>query len=758
MSNPIHRGHCADDVAWSTINAGEAIPGVVTPLTWSFFGDAVDGAMKLTFYDLGVLSRREAVASPRPEERLWDVFFGRAAANLNTFRRLGDRMPGTSGDAIEEQIFGQVRPGVKSQTILSRYPFVAARLPVSAALLIRRLGAACAPVAPLWRRAVAPGGLGSTAEAQAVLRAAASHFTTVMRPHTLAAMLCQALYEQLRAAAERAGRPGLELSLVTGYGEMAETAVVSDLWAVSRQRLTLTEFLARHGYHGPDEGELSSEVWRIDPRPLQAQLSAYRQLDEDRDPREVERRRGDERRRAETELFAALPARHRAATKVLAGLAARFIPLRGTGKAAFLQCVDAARAAAQVIGAELAARGELDDPRDVFMLTLEELITVPGNARGLATERRAIHDEYRGLDIPDLFTGVPEPFQVADPARGGGAGTLVTGTPVSPGVVEGVARLMVERGSDEGIAPGEILVCRTTDPGWASVMMLASALVIDIGGPISHGAIVARELGIPCVIGTRNGTAEIRTGDRLRVDGARGEVMVLAAEPGAPAAEAADAAADAKLEPKERAEMDDERLLVLRAIRLKGRADGAVLAAATGLARERVEAIAAELTAAGEAREVRGALMLLPPGRERLEALLEAERAEVDQAGVGELYEEFGEVNADFKQLASDWQLRQGEPNDHADADYDAAVLGRLPDIHARVAPIVARAATLAPRLAPYGPRLETALQQVRAGDTTWLLKPLIDSYHTVWFELHEDLIGLAGLSREAEAASGRAE
>jgi pyruvate,water dikinase len=79
---------------------------------------------------------------------------------------------------------------------------------------------------------------------------------------------------------------------------------------------------------------------------------------------------------------------------------------------------------------------------------------------------------------------------------------------------------------DEPIEPGEILVCRTTDPSWASTMMLAAALVIDIGGAISHGAIVARELGIPCVIGTRNGTDVIRTGDTLVVDGGRGEVQI----------------------------------------------------------------------------------------------------------------------------------------------------------------------------------------------------------------------------------------
>jgi hypothetical protein len=150
--------------------------------------------------------------------------------------------------------------------------------------------------------------------------------------------------------------------------------------------------------------------------------------------------------------------------------------------------------------------------------------------------------------------------------------------------------------------------------------------------------------------------------------------------------------------------------------------------------------------------------MLLPPARERLNELLEEERDGVDLAAVRELYEEFTAVNQDFKQLATDWQIRDGEPNDHSDAAYDQAVIDRLPDIHARVTPIVDGVAELAPRLTPYRSRLAVALERVQAGDHAWLLKPLIDSYHTVWFELHEELISLAGLSREAEAASGRAE
>jgi pyruvate,orthophosphate dikinase len=84
-------------------------------------------------------------------------------------------------------------------------------------------------------------------------------------------------------------------------------------------------------------------------------------------------------------------------------------------------------------------------------------------------------------------------------------------------------------------------------------------------------------------------------------------------------------------------------------------------------------------------------------------------------------------------------------------------VLDRLPDIHARVTPVVDRLGDLVPRLAPYSTRLAAASARVQAGDSDWLLKPLIDSYHTVWFELHEELISVCGLTRLDEAAAGRA-
>jgi pyruvate, orthophosphate dikinase len=192
----------------------------------------------------------------------------------------------------------------------------------------------------------------------------------------------------------------------------------------------------------------------------------------------------------------------------------------------------------------------------------------------------------------------------------------------------------------------------------------------------------------------------------------------------------------------------NDELVVLRTLGLKGRATNEELAQATGLNADTVASVTERLVQSGGAKEMRGALVLLPPARARLEGVLAAERDTVDQAALRALYEEFTDVNGDFKVLATDWQMR----------DNDVTVLDRLPGIHARVIPIIGRVAQQSPRLARYGDRLTAALNKVQGGEHEWLLRPLIDSYHTVWFELHEELISLAGLTRLEEAAAGRAQ
>jgi DNA-binding MarR family transcriptional regulator len=205
--------------------------------------------------------------------------------------------------------------------------------------------------------------------------------------------------------------------------------------------------------------------------------------------------------------------------------------------------------------------------------------------------------------------------------------------------------------------------------------------------------------------------------------------------------------------------MGDDRLRLLQALRLKGRLPAADLAGATGLDEHTVEKIAADLSADGLTEEARGRLKLTAAGREQLEDALAVERRNVNQHALATLYEEFDEYNAALKTLMTRWQLKSDEtPNDHTDAAYDNAIVEDLGHLDERFQPLLSRMVATVPRLGHYPSRLGAALARVEGGDHSWFAKPLADSYHTVWFELHEDLIGLAGLSREAEAAAGRAE
>jgi pyruvate,water dikinase len=243
------------------------------------------------------------------------------------------------------------------------------------------------------------------------------------------------------------------------------------------------------------------------------------------------------RREAIDELKAALPRSKQASVGLLCGAAARCVRTTEIGKASFLMALDGGRAATRAIGAAQRDAGRLDEVDDAFYLTIDELISgdtparlgltpLPDDVMALVRFRRDRRAEYRRLELPLNFTGVPEPT-LRDDDLGGAVGDVLRGVAGAPGVVEGTARVVIDPFDAEPLEPGDVLVCRFTDPSWAPLFSLADALVIDIGAAASHGAIVARELGVPCVIGTGDGTRRIRTGDRVRVDGSAGRVEIL---------------------------------------------------------------------------------------------------------------------------------------------------------------------------------------------------------------------------------------
>ncbi|QLY30203.1 pyruvate, phosphate dikinase [Nocardia huaxiensis] len=374
---------------------------------------------------------------------------------------------------------------------------------------------------------------------------------------------------------------------------------------------------------------------------------------------------------------------------------------------------------------------------------------------------------------------------VLRPASGEATGQepLARGESACPGLACGI----VVTDPDEAEARAEagedvILVRPTTSPDDLHGMIAARAIVTELGGTTSHAALVSRELGRPCVVGCGPGVVEALAGATVTVDGGAG--LVLAGEVTAKPVEEAVLADVRRL--AHWAGVDAERLAarleersaapetavpegiavtapitelaLLRLVGIKGRVNADNLAASLGAEVDEIAARCMDLVASGLCASTPAGYRLTPEGRPRLERLLTEERGTVDHAAITAAYDEFCVYNADLKVIITDWQMTDAATvNDHADADYDAAVLARLTATHERLRPLIGRLGAIAPRLSRYLDRLDRAVERIGAGDHTYVARPIMDSYHTVWFELHEDLIGLCGLTRAEEAAAGRA-
>jgi len=203
----------------------------------------------------------------------------------------------------------------------------------------------------------------------------------------------------------------------------------------------------------------------------------------------------------------------------------------------------------------------------------------------------------------------------------------------------------------------------------------------------------------------------------------------------------------------------DPRLVVITCVRLKGFADVGPIAEASGLDHAIVDGILADLGADDLARRREGRVSgwtLTPGGRALHAELVAAELSDCGcEADVEATYREFLVLNPRLLTTASAWQLRQenGQAvvNDHTDAAHDGGVIGNLRALHTATTPLLERLGSLLERFARYGPRLSQAVDRVEAGDFDWFTKPLLDSYHTVWFELHEDLLSTLGKERASE-------
>ena len=189
-----------------------------------------------------------------------------------------------------------------------------------------------------------------------------------------------------------------------------------------------------------------------------------------------------------------------------------------------------ARKALLEAGREFAEEGIIDRAGDLAFLRLSELEALSRNElrdwKALIAERRAVYErEARRRQVPRVLVSDGRAFY-----EGVGASTdtgdVITGSPVSPGVVEGIVHVIFSPHETQ-LTPGEILVCPGTDPAWTPLFMAAGGLITEVGGMMTHGSVVAREYGIPAVVGVHQATTRLKTGQKIRVDGTTGKISIL---------------------------------------------------------------------------------------------------------------------------------------------------------------------------------------------------------------------------------------
>ena len=299
-------------------------------------------------------------------------------------------------------------------------------------------------------------------------------------------------------------------------------------------QIALEEFLEKHGMRGVAEVDLGRPRWRDDPSFIMHTLHGYLQLEDLTLAPDAAFQRS-------AELAESLRARHVAGVRKMRGgfLRARvldgairrmrrFGALREIPKLYLSKILDTYRLLFLERGRELTARGVLAAAEDIFFVPLDDLRRfVSGAALDLKevvdAERALYNRECARKQIPRLLLSTGE--AIYEDAGEASADDLI-GDAVSPGVVEGYVHVVLNPHSVR-LAPGEILVCPSTDPGWTPLFLTAGGLVMELGGLVSHGSVVAREYGIPAVVGLSQATRRLRTGQRVRLDGSTGRVTVL---------------------------------------------------------------------------------------------------------------------------------------------------------------------------------------------------------------------------------------
>ena len=550
---------------YTRANAGEVLADPVTPLGWTFgWESGIVLGCRDGFVSYGVFDADEYGDPPET----FGLFGGYFYNCLTSARMMGVRMPGVTPEAIDDAYFDahpDVPPYVAEDWHESeRHSEILAE---TGAYL---LSASAHPPIEEHKslgneiRASRPD-LSELSDQELIARARSlqPHLISMFEQHVWASLGASNGPGILAALLGEIDRSDDVVKLLSGIGDVDSADIGRELWKLSRMIRSSSElsklfdqgvsenlleqcsndfseafaaFLYNHGSRGPNEWDIGAHTYETNPELALSMLNAMRQQDDSADPELAIHRNSEIRENLRTEFTEIFSGNEEASAMFAAGMQAGevWLAARERQKSTIVKPIQEIRLCFRELGSRLVADGTLEDTDLIFMLLEDELddfISNPASFSEQLTERRRDFTELFDLIPPFIVNTECAPLS-AWPKRSTqeiakvNVGDELTGVACSPGVIEGIARVILDPNDSLSLQPGDILVTQNTDPAWTPLFLVAGAVVVNVGAIASHASIVSRELGIPCVASVSDASLRIPDGSKITVDGSAGTIVI----------------------------------------------------------------------------------------------------------------------------------------------------------------------------------------------------------------------------------------
>lgn len=535
---------------YTRANVGEVFPDPVTPATrspllWESELGWRDAYVRMGAFDLDEF--------PDDEFCILGVAGGYCYLNASVMRLFGERAPGLSWQAIDEQFFG-AQPGIPDYTERPGdvRPDLTERLQETFGWVFSVTDVDDFDRLTDHRRRTIDLRLARPDFAELSDQEVWDHayacyplHRELFQEHLFTTTLASVPVGVIQSVATAVGRPDLIMPLIAGVGQVDSAEPSYAMWALSRLapdgdefRAGFEQFLLDYGSRGPNEWEARSPTWETHPNIALAAIDRMRQAPDGADPSAHQRARAAERAEAAETLLAMVdgdPETHGQLAAAIAASAA-WLPGRERTKTNNIRLIQEIRVPMRELGRRFVEREVFDEVEDFGFVLFDEVDELLGPNPGVLTdrirERRARQHELAALEPAFVFDGTP-PDPATWPKRTDitvdalVGGESIQGFPGCPGVSEGRARVILDSSDPTALEPGDVLVAPSTDPSWTPLFVPAAGVVVDVGAALSHAIIVSRELGIPCVVSATAATRRIPDGALVRVDGNTGTVTLL---------------------------------------------------------------------------------------------------------------------------------------------------------------------------------------------------------------------------------------